>query len=203
MTTTTTGFTAKDVQELRQRTGAGMMECKRALEESKGDIEKAAESLRTRGIAKADKRVGKTTSEGLVSSYIHHNGKVGVLLEINCETDFVARTDDFKTLAREVALHIASAAPLAVDKSGVPSEVVERERRIFEEQARLSGKPEQIIAKMVEGKVESYYKDVALLSQPWIREPKKTVGDLVKETSARVGEHIQVRRFVRYQLGEE
>lgn len=200
---TTTAFTAKDVQELRQRTGAGMMECKRALEESKGDIEKAAESLRTRGIAKADKRVGKTTSEGLVSSYIHHNGKVGVLLEINCETDFVARTDDFKTLAREVALHIASAAPLAVDKSGVPSEVVERERRIFEEQARLTGKPEQIIAKMVEGKVESYYKDVALLSQPWIREPKKTVGDLVKETSARVGEHIQVRRFVRYQLGEE
>lgn len=203
MTTTTTTFTAKDVQELRQRTGAGMMECKRALEEAKGNIEKAAEMLRTKGIAKADKRVGKTTGEGLVSSYIHHNGKVGVLLEINCETDFVARTDDFKTLAREIALHIASAAPLAVDKTGVPAEVVERERRIFEEQARLSGKPEQIIAKMVEGKVESYYKDVALLSQPWIREPKKTVGDLVKETSAKVGEHIQVRRFVRYQLGEE
>jgi elongation factor Ts len=203
MTTTTTAFTAKDVQELRQRTGAGMMECKRALEEAKGNIEKAAEMLRTKGIAKADKRVGKTTSEGLVSSYIHHNGKVGVLLEINCETDFVARTDDFKTLAREVALHIASAAPLAVDRAGVPSEIVDRERRIFEEQARQSGKPEQIIAKMVEGKVESYYKDVALLSQPWVREPKKTVGDLVKETSAKVNENIQVRRFVRYQLGEE
>jgi elongation factor Ts len=199
---TTTAFTAKDVQELRQRTGAGMMECKRALEDAKGDIEKAAEALRTKGIAKADKRVGKTTSEGLVSSYIHHNGKVGVLLEINCETDFVARTDDFKTLAREIALHIASMAPLAVDKSGVPAEAVEKERRIFAEQARQSGKPEQIIAKMIEGKVESYYKDVALLSQAWVKEPKKTVGDLVKETSAKVGENIQVRRFVRYQLGE-
>ena len=199
---TTTTFTAKDVQELRQRTGAGMMECKRALEDAKGDIEKAVEALRTKGIAKADKRVGKTTSEGLIQSYIHHNGKVGVLLEINCETDFVARTDDFKTLAREIALHIASMAPLAIDKSGVPAEAVDKERRIFEEQARQSGKPEQIITKMVEGKVESYYKDVALLSQAWVKEPKKTVGDLVKETSAKVGEHIQVRRFVRYQLGE-
>ena len=200
--TTTTGFTAKDVQELRQRTGAGMMECKRALEDAKGDIDKAAEALRTKGIAKADKRVGKTTSEGLVASYIHHNGKVGVMLEINCETDFVARTDDFKTLAREIALHIASMAPLAVDKSGVPAEAVERERRIFEEQARQSGKPEQIVKKMVEGKVESYYKDVALLSQAWVKEPKKSIGDLVKETSAKVGENIVVRRFVRYQLGE-
>jgi elongation factor Ts len=196
-------FTAKDVQELRQRTGAGMMECKRALEETGGDKEKAAENLRKKGIAKADKRVGKQTSEGQITSYIHHNGKVGVLVEVNCETDFVARTDDFKTLAREIALHIASAAPLAVDKDGVPSEVVERERRIFEEQARESGKPENIIVKMVEGKVESYYKEVVLLSQPWIREPKKTIGDLVKEASARVGENIQVRRFVRFQMGEE
>ena len=200
--TTTTGFTAKDVQELRQRTGAGMMECKRALEDAKGDIEKAAEALRTKGIAKADKRVGKTTSEGLVASYIHHNGKVGVMLELNCETDFVARNPEFQTLAREIALHIASMAPLAIDKSGVPAEAVEKERRIFAEQARQSGKPEQIIAKMIEGKVESYYKDVALLSQAWVKEPKKTVGDLVKETSAKFGEHIQVRRFVRYQLGE-
>jgi elongation factor Ts len=200
--TTTTTFTAKDVQELRQRTGAGMMECKRALEDAKGDIEKAAEALRTKGIAKADKRVGKTTSEGLVASYIHHNGKVGVMLELNCETDFVARNPEFQTLAREIALHIASMAPLAIDKSGVPAEAVEKERRIFAEQARQSGKPEQIIAKMIEGKVESYYKDVALLSQAWVKEPKKTVGDLVKETSAKFGEHIQVRRFVRYQLGE-
>ena len=195
-------ISAGDVKTLRDRTGAGMMECKRALEEAKGDIEKAAETLRTKGIAKADKRVGKTTSEGIVASYIHHNAKVGVLLEINCETDFVARTDDFKTLAREIALHIASMAPLAVDKNGVPADAVERERRIFEEQAKQSGKPEQIIKKMVEGKVESYYKDVALLSQAWVKEPKKSIGDLIKETSAKVGENIVVRRFVRYQLGE-
>lgn len=196
-------FTAKDVQELRQRTGAGMMECKRALEETKGDKDQAVENLRKKGIAKAEKRLGKQTSEGQITSYIHHNGKVGVLVEVNCETDFVARTDDFKTLAREIALHIASAAPLAVDKDGVPADAVERERRIFEEQARESGKPENIIAKMVEGKVESYYKEVVLLSQPWIREPKKTIGELVKEASARVGENIQVRRFVRFQMGEE
>ncbi|MDQ3516520.1 MAG: translation elongation factor Ts [Gemmatimonadota bacterium] len=196
-------FTAKDVQELRQRTGAGMMECKRALEETSGNMEQAVENLRKKGIAKADKRVGKQTSEGQITSYIHHNGKVGVLVEVNCETDFVARTDDFKTLAREIALHIASAAPLSVDKDGVPSDAVDREKRIFEEQARESGKPENIIAKMVEGKVESYYKEVVLLSQPWVREPKKTIGDLVKEASARVGENIQVRRFVRFQMGEE
>jgi elongation factor Ts len=200
--TTKTAFTAKDVQELRQRTGAGMMDCKKALEEANGNIEKAAENLRTKGIAKADKRTGKQTSEGIITSYIHHNGKVGVLVEINCETDFVARTDDFKNLAREIALHIASASPLAVDKTGVPTDAVDKERRIFEEQARQSGKPEQIIAKMVEGKVESYYKDVALLSQPWVREPKKSVGDLIKETSAKVGENIVVRRFVRFQMGE-
>src|SRR5688572_3270900 len=138
---TTTTFTAKDVSELRQRTGAGMMDCKKALEETNGDLEKAVEHLRKKGIAKADKRVGRQTSEGQIASYIHHNGKVGVMVEVNCETDFVARTDDFKTLAREIALHIASAAPLAVDKDGVPAEAVQREKRIFEEQARESGKP--------------------------------------------------------------
>ena len=196
-------FTAKDVQELRQRTGAGMMECKRALEETGGDKAKAEEYLRKKGIAKAEKRLGKRTSEGQITSYIHHNGKVGVLVEVNCETDFVARTDDFKTLAREIALHIASAAPLSVDKDGVPSDAIEREKRIFEEQARESGKPANIVSKMVEGKVESYYKEVVLLSQPWIREPKKTIGDLIKVASARVGENIQVRRFVRFQMGEE
>jgi elongation factor Ts len=177
-------FTAKDVQTLRQRTGAGMMECKKALEEMGGDMEKAVDHLRKKGIAKAEKRTGKQTSEGLIGSYIHHNGKVGVMVEINCETDFVARTDDFKELAREIALHIASAAPVAVDKDGVSSELVERERAIFEEQARASGKPEAIIQKMVEGKVESYYKEVVLLSQPYVREPKKSIGDLIKEASA-------------------
>ena len=196
-------FTAKDVMTLRQRTGAGMMEAKKALEENKGDMDKAAEFLRIKGIAKADKRAGKQTSEGVITSYVHHNGKVGVLVEVNCETDFVARTDDFKNLAKEIALHIASAAPVAVDKDGVPVEKVDEARRIAEGQAKESGKPDNIVQRMVEGKVESYYKDNCLLYQPWIREPKKSIGDLIKEASAKVGENIQVRRFVRFQMGEE
>lgn len=200
---TTTAFTAKEVQELRQRTGAGMMDCKKALEETGGDMEKAIESLRAKGIAKAEKRVGRAASEGQISSYIHHNGKVGVLLEVNCETDFVARTDDFKKLVRELALHIASAAPLAIDKSGIASDSIEKERRIYEEQVRASGKPDHLIGKIVDGKIESYYKEVALLSQPWIREPKKSITELIKETSARLGENIVVRRFVRFQMGQE
>ncbi|HEX5580779.1 MAG TPA: translation elongation factor Ts [Gemmatimonadaceae bacterium] len=195
-------FTAKDVQELRQRTGAGMMDCKKALQENDGNIEKAIEYLRTKGIAKAEKRAGRQTSEGVIGSYVHHNGKIAVLVELNCETDFVARTDDFKELARLVAEHVAAAAPLGVDKDSVPSEQVEKERAIFAEQVRASGKPENLIEKIVDGKVEAYYKDVALMHQAWVREPKKTIGDLVKETSAKLGEAIQVRRFVRYQLGE-
>jgi elongation factor Ts len=200
---TTVTFTAKDVQELRRRTGAGMMDCKKALEETGGDMEKAVEYLRKKGIAKAEKRAGRATSEGVITSYIHPPGKIGVLVELNCETDFVARTDDFKTLAREIAMHIASAAPLSVDKDGVPAAAVERERRIAEEQVRASGKPEHLVSKIVEGKLEAFYKQVALLSQPWIREDKKTIGDLVKEASAKLGENVQVRRFVRFQMGEE
>src|SRR5688500_18063524 len=200
---TTVTFTAKDVQELRRRTGAGMMECKKALEETAGDMEKAVEYLRTKGIAKAEKRAGRTTSEGVITSYIHPPGKIAALVEINCETDFVARTDDFKTLAREIAMHIASAAPRAVDKDGIPAAAVERERRSAEEQARASGKPDYLGAEIVEGRREAFYKQVALLSQPWIREEKKTIGDLVKEASSRLGENVQVRRFVRYQMGEE
>jgi elongation factor Ts len=200
---TTVTFTAKDVQELRRRTGAGMMECKKALEETGGDMEKAVEYLRKKGIAKAEKRAGRVTSEGVIASYIHPPGKIGVLVELNCETDFVARTDDFKTLAREIAMHIASTAPLAVDKDGVPAAAVERERRIAEEQVRASGKPEHLISKIVDGKLEAFYKQVALLSQPWIREEKKTIGDLVKEVSSKLGENVQVRRFVRFQMGEE
>ena len=199
----TTAISAKDVQELRQRTGAGMMECKKALEETKGDIELAIEHLRKKGIAKAEKRVGRQANEGQITSYIHHNGKVGVLVEVNCETDFVARTDDFRNLCREIALHIASAAPLGVDKDAVPQEKVDKERRIYEEQVRSQGKPEHMIGKIVDGKVEAYYKDVALMHQPWIREPKKSIGDLIKEASARLGENVQVRRFVRFQMGEE
>jgi elongation factor Ts len=200
---TTVTFTAKDVQELRRRTGAGMMECKKALEETGGDMEKAVEYLRKKGIAKAEKRAGRATSEGVITSYIHPPGKIGVLVELNCETDFVARTDDFKTLAREIAMHIASAAPLSVDKDGVPAAAVERERRIAEEQVRASGKPEHLVSKIVDGKLEAFYKQVALLSQPWIREDKKTIGELVKEMSSKLGENVQVRRFVRFQMGEE
>ena len=200
--TTKEKFTAKDVQALRQRTGAGMMESKKALEENDGDMEKAIEYLRTKGIAKAEKRVGKQTSEGMISSYIHHNGKVGVLVEVNCETDFVARTDDFKQLVKYIAEHIAAAAPVAVDKDQVPAAKVEKEKRIFVEQVKESGKPDHLIEKIVEGKVQAFYKDVALMHQAWVREPKKTIGDLVKEVSAKTGENIQVRRFVRYRLGE-
>jgi elongation factor Ts len=200
---TTTAFTAKDVNELRRRTGAGMMECKKALEENNGDMEKAADYLRAKGIAKAEKRTGKQTSEGIISSYIHHNGKVGVLVEVNCETDFVARTDDFKQLVKYIAEHIAAAAPVGVDKDSVPQDKVDRERKIFEQQVRESGKPDNLIEKIVSGKVEAFYKDVALVHQAWVREPKKTVGDLIKEASAKLGENIQVRRFTRYQLGEE
>ncbi len=195
-------FTAKDVATLRQKTGAGMMECKKALTET-GDMDKAVEYLRTKGIAKAGQRMGKQTSEGVVGSYIHHNGKVGVMVEVNCETDFVARTDDFKQLVKYIAEHIAAAAPLGVDKDSVPSDKVESERRIFEQQVKESGKPENLIQKIVDGKIEAYYKDVALVHQAWVREPKKVIGDLIKELAAKVGENIQVRRFVRFQLGEE
>jgi len=199
----TTTFTAKDVQELRARTGAGMMDCKRALEEAHGDMDKAAELLRAKGAAKAEKRASKVAREGMIGSYIHHNGKVGVLVEVNCETDFVARNPEFQALVKQIAEHIAAAAPIAVDKDLMPPDRVERERRIFEEQVRASGKPAQMIEKIVGGKVDAFYRDVALLHQAWVREPKKTVGDLIKELSAKVGERIVVRRFTRYQLGEE
>jgi len=193
---------AKLVAELRARTGAGMMDCKKALEETAGDLEKAVDVLRTKGAAKADKRAGREASEGLIGHYLHHNGKIAVLVELNCETDFVARNDEFQQTAKYIAEHIAAAAPIAVDKDAIPADKVEQERRIFTEQVKQSGKPANMIEKIVDGKIEAYYKDVALLHQAWVREPKKTVGDLVKELSAKTGENIQVRRFVRYQLGE-
>lgn len=193
---------AKDVAELRARTGAGMMDCKKALDETNGDLDKAVENLRASGAAKADKRTGRQTKEGVIASYIHHNGKIAVLVELNCETDFVARTEDFLQLGKWIAEHVAAAAPVAVDKDQVPAEKVESERRIFMEQVKADGKPEHMIEKIVEGKIQAFYKDVALMHQAWVREPKKTIGDLVKEISAKTGENIQVRRFVRYQLGE-
>ncbi|HVE32957.1 MAG TPA: translation elongation factor Ts [Gemmatimonadaceae bacterium] len=197
------GITAKDVAALRERTGAGMMDCKKALEETNGDLDKAIELLRSKGAAKADKSSGRQTKDGVIGSYIHHNGKIAVLVEINCETDFVARTDDFQQLGKWLAEHVAAAAPLAVDKDQVPQEKVESERRIFVQQVKDEGKPEHMIDKIVEGKIQAFYKDVALMHQMWVRDPKKSIGDLVKEVSAKTGENVQVRRFVRYQLGAE
>ena len=202
MTGTTKAISAKDVAALRERTGAGMMDCKKALEETGGDLDKAVEMLRSKGAAKADKRAGRQTKEGVIGSYIHHNGKIAVLVEINCETDFVARTEDFQQLGKSLAEHIAAAAPLAIDKDQVPQEKVDSERRIFVEQVKAEGKPDHMIEKIVEGKVQSFYKDVALMHQAWVREPKKTIGDLVKEVAGKTGENIQVKRFTRYQLGE-
>src|SRR5213082_1566445 len=192
----TTVVSSKDVKELRDRTGAGMIDCKKALEETGGDIAKAVEHLRKTGAAKAEKRAGRTASEGVIGHYLHHNGKIAVLVELNCETDFVARNEEFQQLARFLAEHVAAAAPMAVDKDQIPPEKVEQERRIFIEQVKQSGKPANMIEKIVDGKIEAYYKDVALLHQAWVRDPKKTVGDLVKELSAKTGENIQVRRFV-------
>ena len=191
----------KDVSELRKRTGAGMMDCKRALEEADGDMEKAAEILRKKGIAKADKRAGRTASQGTVVSYIHHNGQVGVLVELNSETDFVARTDAFQQLARDIALHVASADPIGVSAADVPEELIARERRIAEEQVIAEGKPEAVRAKIVEGKVKKFIAERTLLEQPYVKDDKKTVGDLVKEVSATLGEAVTVRRFARFQVG--
>ena len=197
-----TTISPKDVSELRVRTGAGMMDCKRALEESSGDMDKASEILRKKGIAKAEKRTGKTASQGLVVSYIHHNNQVGVLLELNSETDFVARTDDFAELARAIAIHIASADPIGVNPEDVPAELIERERRIAEEQAAKEGKPENIRAKIVEGKLKKFVAERTLLEQPFVKDDSKTVGQLIKEASGKLGEAISVRRFVRFAVGE-
>ncbi len=197
-----TAISAKDVAELRRRTGAGMMECKKALAENGGDFDKATEWLRARGIAKSEKRAERAAGEGLVEAYVHHNGKVAVLVELNCETDFVARTEDFRTLAREVAMHVAFANPLAVAVEQLPADVIERERRIYTEQVAQEGKPEAVRAKIVEGKLKKFYADSALLEQPWVKDDKQTVGDLVKAVSGKLGEKLVVRRFVRLALGE-
>ena len=195
-------ITVHQLKELRQRTAAGMLDCRQALEHAEGDMEKAVEILRRQAAAEAAKRAARLTGEGQVGSYIHHDAKIGALVEINCETDFVARTEDFQQLGKSLAEHIAAAAPLAIDKDQVPQEKVDSERRIFVEQVKAEGKPDHMIDKIVEGKVQAFYKDVALMHQAWVRDPKKTIGDLVKEVSAKTGENVQVRRFVRYQLGE-
>jgi len=203
MTETMTSINAKDVAELRRRTGAGMMDCKKALAETGGDFDKATEWLRAHGAARAEKRAERTATQGLIEAYVHHSGKLGVLLELSCETDFVARTDDFKQLARDVAMHIAASAPLAVTAEELPAEVIERERRIYTEQVAQEGKPEAIRAKIVEGKLKKFYSEAVLLEQPFVKDDTRTVGDIVKELSGKTGEKVAVRRFVRYQLGED
>jgi elongation factor Ts len=179
-----------------------MMDCKKALQDTEGDLDKALQLLRQKGIAKAEKRAGRSAEEGGIGNYLHFNGRVAVLVEVNCETDFVARTDDFQNLTRDLAMHIASAKPLAVSSEDLPADVVARERAIFEAQVAESGKPEQVRPKIIEGKLKKFYQENALLEQPFVKDDKKTIGDLVKEVSAKVGENIVVRRFVRYELGE-
>jgi elongation factor Ts len=199
----TTQVAAKEVSALRAKTGAGMMDCKKALIETGGDVQKAIDYLKQKGIAKAVKRAGRTTAQGLIESYVHFNKKVGVLVELNCETDFVARTEDFQTLARDIALHVASANPIAVTADQVPADYIEHEKSIFEKQVEETGKPEAVREKIVEGKIKKLLKENVLLDQPFVKDDKKSVGELVKEISGKVGENIIVRRVVRYELGGE
>jgi elongation factor Ts len=197
-------ISAKDVSALRARTGAGMMDCKKALEETSGDMEKAVDLLRQKGIARAEKRSGRGAREGMIGSYVHFTGKVAVLVELNCETDFVARTPDFQAfqaLAKDLALHIASANPLAVSTDGVPEEVLEREKAIYQKQVAESGKPEAVRAKIVEGKLKKLYEERVLLEQPFVKDDAVKVGDLVKAVSGKLGENVVVRRFARMELG--
>ncbi len=196
---------AKDVAALRARTGAGMMDCKKALEETGGDIEKAVDLLRQRGIAKGEKRAGRGASEGLIGSYLHFNGKLAVLIEVNCETDFVARTEDFQNLVKDLAQHIAGSPtpPIAVSADQVPAEVIDRERKIYEAQVAEGGKPEAVRVKIVEGKIGKFLEEKVLLEQPFVKDDKLKVGDLVKQLSGKTGENIVVRRFIRWELGAE
>jgi elongation factor Ts len=196
-------ITAEMVRKLREETGAGMMECKSALVEAAGDTEKAREILRKKGLASAAKKAGRATSEGLIGHYIHQGSKMGVLVEVDCETDFVARTPDFQNLVREIAMHIAAAAPLYVTKEEVPAEVLEKEREIYRAQAAAQGKPAGVVDKIAEGKLKDYYATFCLLEQPFVREPKLTVGQLIQEKIAIIKENIVVRRFARFKVGEE
>ena len=190
------------VKTLRDRTGAGMMECKAALQEANGDLEEATTILRKRGLAQAARKAGRATSEGLIGSYIHQGGKIGVLVELNCESDFVARTDDFQTLLKEIALQVAAANPQYVRREDIPAEVLERERGIYRAQMENSGKPQNVIDKIVEGKLGSFYEQTVLVDQPSIRDPKTTVGQNIQAVIAKLGENIGVARFVRFKVGE-
>ena len=194
-------ITAKLVKELRDATAAGMMDCKKALKETEGDMEKAIEWLRKKGIASASKKEGRETAQGIVGSYIHMGGKVGVLLEVACETDFVARTDDFQEFVHNVAMHIAAASPSAVTREEVDSSLIEKEREIYAGQMKEQGKPDNIIDKIVEGKVDKYYSEVVLLEQKYVKDPDMTVGDYLRSVIGALGENMQIKRFARFQIG--
>ena len=195
-------ITAQMVQELRKKTNVGMMDCKKALTEADGDMDAAIEILRTRGIAKAEDRAGRSAEEGLIASYIHAGSKLGVMIEVNSETDFVARTDEFQPFAKDVAMHIAAATPLVVNREDLDQALVEREHRIFREQALQEGKPENVIERIVEGRLEKYYQDVCLMEQAFVKNPDQTVKDLLDTLRAQCGENVTIRRFVRFVLGE-
>ncbi|MDD2573170.1 MAG: translation elongation factor Ts [Bacillota bacterium] len=194
--------TAAMVKELRERTGAGMMDCKKALEKTNGDIEKAIDLLREKGLAAAAKKVGRITAEGIVDSYIHMGGRIGVLIEVNCETDFVAKTDDFKAFVKNMAMQVAASKPLYVCREEVSASTIEKEKQILTQQALNEGKPEHIVNKMVEGRIKKYYEEVCLLEQPYIRDPEVSVQQVLTETVAKIGENISIRRFARYEMGE-
>jgi len=195
-------ITPQMVKELRERTQAGMMDCKRALEETGGDMEKAIAYLRQKGLAAAAKKAGRVAAEGLIEAYVHPGGRVGVLIEVNCETDFVARTEEFRQLARDLAMQVAAARPQYVSRDQVPEAVLQEERRIYRASALNEGKPERVIDKIVEGRLEKFFKEVCLLEQPFIKDPDRTVADLIQEKIAAMGENITVRRFVRFERGE-
>ncbi|MFA5904320.1 MAG: translation elongation factor Ts [Desulfobacula sp.] len=195
-------ISAEMVKELREATGSGIMDCKRVLAEAEGDFDKAVDLLRKKGLAKAAKRAGRSTSEGMICSYIHTGAKLGVLVEINCESDFVAKTDDFQNFAKNIAMHIAAANPAGLNPEDVDSKVVEKEREIYRAQMLEEGKPANIIDKIVDGKVEKFYKDVCLMSQQYVKDPQKTITEVLKETIGKIGENIQIKRFVRFKIGE-
>ncbi|MGI6449827.1 MAG: translation elongation factor Ts [Desulfitobacteriia bacterium] len=195
-------ISAATVKELRVRTGAGMMDCKKALIECNGDMDKAIDFLREKGLAAAAKKEGRIAAEGLVESYIHGGGRIGVLVEVNCETDFVSRGEEFKQFVKDIAMQIAAAKPQYVNKEDVPAEVIEHEKQILKAQALNEGKPEKIVDKMVEGRIEKFYKEVCLVEQPFIKDPDITVKDLLMEKIAKIGEKIAIRRFARYEMGE-
>jgi elongation factor Ts len=195
-------ITAQQVKDLREKTGAGVMDCKAALAETNGDVEKAVEHLRKSGVLKAAKKADRRTGEGIIGSYVHAGSKLAVLVEVNCETDFVAKTDQFQALAKDIAMHIAAQNPLVVSREDLPANLLEKEKEIYREQAIQSGKPEKIVDRIVDGRIEKYYSEVCLLEQPFVKDPDVIVGDLVTQTIASLGENIRIARFVRMKLGE-